>query len=116
MYSPRIYESQIPCLYHAAQNLEVPMTQLANAFVYYGLISGYYGATATELTPRPNRVLPGNVDPRMKIFSPHFDSIGDYMNSLPPMGTLNPFFQALEKPQVVRMDMKRAEEDGPVPF
>ena len=92
------------------------MTQLANAYVYYGLISGYYGAEATELTPRPNRVLPENIDPRMKIFSPHFDSIGDYMNSLPPMGTLNPYFQALENPKVVRMDAERAEDNESVPF
>ena len=116
MYSPKIYESQIPCLYHAAQNLEVPMTQLANAFVYYGLIAGHYGATAAELTPRPNRVLPENIYPRMNLFNPSFNSIGDYMNSLPPIGTLNPYFQALENPQVVRMDAEREVDDEPVPF
>lgn len=97
MYSPRIYESQIPCLYHAAQNLDVPMTQLANAFVYYGLISGYYGAAAMESMPRPNQVLPENIHPRMQIFNPRFDSIRDYMNSLPPMGTLNPYFQTIRQ-------------------
>lgn len=116
MYSPKIYESQIPCLYHAAKDLEVPMTQLANAFVYYGLISGYYGQTATELTPRPNQVLPDNVFPRMQIFNPLFDSIVDYMNSLPVMGTLNPYFQTLEKPQIVRMAEKREVENEAVPF
>lgn len=116
MYSPRIYDSQIPCLYHAAQNLEVPMTQLANAFVYYGLISGYYGATATELTPTPNRVLPENVYPRMQIFNPGCGSIMDCMNGLPPIGTLNPYFQALEKPKAVRMDAGKDVDDEPVPF
>lgn len=97
MYSPRIYESQIPCLYHAAQNLNVPMTQLANAFVYYGLIAGYYGSTATELIPAPNQVVPENVSPRMQIFNPRHDTIRDYMNSLPTIGTLNPFFQTLDQ-------------------
>jgi hypothetical protein len=116
MYSPKIYESQIPCLYHAAQNLEVPMTQLANAYVYYGLISGYYGQAATELPPRPNEVLPENVFPRMQIFNPLFDSIVDYMNSLPVMGTLNPYFQTLEQSKVIRLDAKREGENEPVPF
>jgi hypothetical protein len=95
MYSPKIYESQIPCLYHAAQNLEVPMTQLANAFVYYGLISGYYGQAASELLPQPNQVLPEGVFPRMKIFSPQYNSIRDYMMELPMVDTLNLYFQTI---------------------
>lgn len=96
MYSPRIYESQIPCLYHAGRNLDVPMTQLANAFIYYGLISGYYGIKASELLPQPNQVLPEGVTPRMQIFNPTYDTIRDYMWNLPPVGTLNTYFQTLE--------------------
>jgi hypothetical protein len=61
MYSPRIYENQIPSLYHAAQNLDVPMTQLANSFVYYGLATGDYGTAASHLLPPPNKVLPEGV-------------------------------------------------------
>ncbi len=95
MYSPKIYENQIPCLYHAAQFLDVPMTQLTNAFVYYGLISGYYGTTASELLPQPNQVLPDNVIPRMKIFSPQYNSIHDYMRELPTVYTLNLYFQTI---------------------
>ena len=97
MYSPRIYESQIPCLYHAGQNLGVPMTQLTNAFVYYGLISGYYGMSASELLPRPNQILPAGVNPRMQIFNPHYHSVRDYIMGLPTEGTLNPYFQTMEQ-------------------
>lgn len=97
MYSPRIYESQIPCLYHAARNLDVPMTQLSNAFVYYGLISGYYGMAASELLPRPNQVLPEGVHARMQIFNPSYNSIRDYMMGLPTIDTLNPYFQTMKQ-------------------
>lgn len=122
MYSPRIYESQIPCLYHAAQYLEVPMTQLANAFVYYGLIAGYYGQVATELLPQPNQVVPAGVPPRMQIFHPGYGSIDDYMRALPPIGTLNPFFQTLKETEERKRAMamalagKRVKENAPVPF
>ena len=97
MYSPRIYDSQIPCLYHAGRHLDVPMTQLANAFVYYGLISGYYGMRASELLPRPNRVLPEGVEPRMQIFNPSYNSIRDYMVGLPIDNTLNLYFQTMKQ-------------------
>lgn len=97
MYSPRIYDSQIPCLYHAGRNLDVPMTQLANAFVYYGLISGYYGMKASELLPRPNQVLPEGVMPRMQIFNPSYNSIRDYMVGLPIDNTLNLYFQTMKQ-------------------
>ena len=97
MYSPRIYESQIPCLYHAGRHLDVPMTQLANAFVYYGLISGYYGVATSELLPQPNRVLPAGVTPRMQIFHPSYNSIRDYMVGLPIDNTLNLYFQTMKQ-------------------
>lgn len=97
MYSPKIYESQIPCLYHAAKFLDVPMTQLANAFVYYGLISGYYGSVASDLLPQPNKVVPIGVNPRMQIFNPQYTSIHDYMMALPTVDTLNLYFQTLEQ-------------------
>lgn len=116
MYSPKIYESQIPCLYHTAKNLEVPMTQLANAFVYYGLVSGYFGTEATDLIPKPNEVLPENVFPRLQIFNPQFSSIKDYMNSLPVEGTLNPYFQTLEKAKPSIEDIRREVKNDPVPF
>lgn len=97
MYSPRIYESQIPSLYHAGRNLGVPMTQLANAFVYYGLISGYYGMAASDLLPQPNQVLPAGINPRMQIFNPDYDSIRDYMMGLPTVDTPNLYFQTLDQ-------------------
>lgn len=97
MYSPRIYESQIPSLYHAGQNLGVPMTQLANAFVYYGLISGYYGMATSNLLPQPNQVLPSGVKPHMQIFHPHYNSTHDYMMGLPTIDTLNPYFQTMKQ-------------------
>lgn len=115
MYSPKIYKSQIPCLYQAAKNLEVPMTQLANAFVYYGLISGYYGTAASELLPHPNQVLPENVFPRMKIFSPQYNSIHEYMRELPSVDTLNLYFQTIadltttDKKQSLRADPRAKE-------
>lgn len=95
MYSPRIYENQIPCLYHASRFMEVPMTQLTNAFVYYGLISGYYGSAASELLPQPNKVVPDGVRPLMQIFHPEYDTIKDYMWNLPSIGTLNMHFQTV---------------------
>jgi len=79
MYSPRIYASQIPSLYHAAQYLEAPMTQLANAFVYYGLAAGDYGTAASYLLPPPNQVLPEGVLPKMPVFSHHYDSVQDFL-------------------------------------
>ena len=75
MYSPKIYASQIPSLYHAAQNLKVPMTQLANAFVYYGLASRDYGPVASDLLPPPHQVLPENVLPKIPIFNHCYDSV-----------------------------------------
>ena len=122
MYSPRIYENQIPCLYHAAQNLEVPMTQLANAFVYHGLISGYYGSLASELLPQPNQVVPVGVSPRMQIFHPNYHTIRDYMWNLPPVGTLNMNFQTMadlagrEIPQIILPAKREGKEDELVPF
>lgn len=122
MYSPKIYESQIPCLFHAARELEVPMTQLANAFVYYGLIAGYYGQTATELIPRPNQVVPEGVQPKMQIFNPRYSTISDYMHELPPLGTLNPFFQTLKaleernQKMIIALEPRREREDELVPF
>lgn len=89
------------------------MTQLANAFVYYGLISGYYGQGATELMPVPNEVVPENVSPRMQIFNPQFESIEDYMNSLPVIGTLNPYFQTLER-QKMATKIRQKEDDVPL--
>ena len=97
MYSPRIYESQIPCLYHAAQNLEVPMTQLVNAFVYYGLISGYYGEAAQNRLPKPNQVVPDGILPQMQIFNPEYESVSDYLRHLPFEVTLNPHFQTMKQ-------------------
>ena len=107
MYSPKIYESQIPCLHHASKFLDVPMTQLANAFIYYGLVSGYYGTTASELLPQPNQVVPDNVIPRMKIFSPQYDSIQDYMMELPTVDTLNLYFQTITN--LTSADQKAAD-------
>ena len=97
MYSPKIYESQIPCLYHAAQNLEVPMTQLANAFVYYGLISGYYGQEAQNRLPMPNQVVPEGILPQMQIFNPEYRNVSDYLIKLPDEVTLNPYFQTMKQ-------------------
>jgi hypothetical protein len=123
MYSPRIYENQIPCLYHAARNLDVPMTQLANAFVYYGLISGYYGLKASELLPQPNQVIPAGIKPQMQIFHPEYHAIRDYMWNLPPVGTLNTYFQTMKDltardiPQIqIRIKQKEVAEDELVPF
>jgi hypothetical protein len=73
------------------------MTQLANAFVYYGLISGYYGMAASELLPQPNQVLPEGVKPRMQIFNPSYYSIRDFMMELPTVDTLNLYFQTMEQ-------------------
>lgn len=98
------------------------MTQLANAFVYYGLISGYYGAVASELLPQPNQVVPMNVKPRMQIFHPDYHSIRDYMWNLPPIGTLNANFQTIadlvnRNTPVIDLTTKREEkEDELVPF
>lgn len=58
MYSPKIYEAQVPALYHAAQATKVPMTKLVNAFVYEGLATGYYGLESTNRMPNINEVLP----------------------------------------------------------
>lgn len=113
MYSPRIYESQIPSLYHAGQNLGVPMTQLANAFVYYGLISGYYGMATSELLPQPNQVLPEGVAPRMQIFDPHYNSVRDYMLNLPTIGTLNPYFQTMEQALKRKAPLVSSRESKP---
>lgn len=79
MYSPRIYESQVPSIYHAARSMEVPMTQLVNAFVYYGLASGDYGAAASSSLPQPNQVLPEGVLPKMPIFNSYHSSVQDYL-------------------------------------
>lgn len=95
MYSPKIYESQIPCLYHASKSIDVPMTQLANAFVYHGLISRYYGSDASALLPHPNQVVPSGVSPKMQIFHPNYNSVRDYMMALPPISTVNGNFQTL---------------------
>jgi|GEM_PF-5576958 hypothetical protein len=78
MYSPRIYESQIPSLYHASQSLGVPMTQLVNAFVYHGLAGGYYGQDATKHLPAPNQVLPSKAYPKLPIFEATEYSAGDH--------------------------------------
>ena len=91
------------------------MTQLANAFVYYGLISGYYGMAASDFLPQPNQVLPAGVNPRMQIFNPDYDSIRDYMMGLPTVDSLNPYFQTLEQalkrkvPQVPSREPKSSE-------
>jgi hypothetical protein len=118
MYSPRIYESQIPCLYHAAQSLEVSMTQLANAFVYYGLIAGYYGQDVSGLIPQPNQILPEGVRPKMQIFNPRYSTISDYMHDLPPLGTLNPFFQTLKElgSMSTPIAVKWEKENEKIPF
>lgn len=79
MYSPKIYDSQIPCLYHAARSMDAPMTQLANAFVYYGLAAGDYGTMTSNLLPPPSQVLPEGVLPKMPIFSHHYDSVQDFL-------------------------------------
>jgi hypothetical protein len=95
MYSPRIYENQIPSLYHAAQNLDVPMTQLANSFVYYGLASGDYGPAASHLLPPPNKVLPEGVLPKMPIFSRHYDSVRDFLTEPRFVAPKNATFEQL---------------------
>jgi len=116
MYSPRIYESQVPSLYHAAKHMQVPMTQLTNAFVYYGLISGYYGSETEEVLPRPNQIIPTNVSPRMNIFNPHYYSIADYMNELPEPGTLNAYFQTLDDETAKRIERIRERKNERIPF
>lgn len=73
------------------------MTQLSNAFIYYGLISGYYGMRASDLLPQPNRVLPEGVMPQMEIFNPRYHSIRDYMMNLPTIDTLNLHFQTIKQ-------------------
>ncbi len=98
------------------------MTQLANAFVYYGLISGYYGMVASELLPQPNQVVPMNVKPHMQIFHPNYHTIRDYMWNLPPVGTLNVNFQTMadlagrEIPQIILPAKREEKEDELVPF
>lgn len=51
MYTPKINESLIPCLYHAAQERKVPMTKLTDAFVYQGLTHEYYGPEVLSRLP-----------------------------------------------------------------
>ncbi len=98
------------------------MTQLANAFIYYGLIAGYYGQATADLIPHPNQVLPERVSPRMKIFHSDYASIDDYIGDLPPIGTLNPFFQTLKdlkdqgSTKVIAFTRKLEREADHVPF
>ena len=87
------------------------MTQLANAFVYHGLISGYYGSLASAALPNPNQVLPPSVNPKMQIFHPNYDSIRDYMMALPPIETINGNFQTLA--DLVTREVKL---NTPIPF
>jgi hypothetical protein len=58
MYSPKIYEPLVPCLYYAGQATDVSMTRLVNAFVYEGLATGYYGLEATNILPDIDSTLP----------------------------------------------------------
>lgn len=109
MYSPRIYESQVPSLYHASQAMNVPMTQLVNAFVYYGLISGFYSPVVSEMLPQPNRVVPEGVRPRMQIFHPHYHSIHDCLRELPLPGALSLYLKTLDLPSVRKAEKSRPE-------
>jgi len=104
MYSPRIYESQIPSLYHASQSLGVPMTQLVNAFVYHGLAGGYYGQDATKHLPAPNQVLPSKAYPKLPIFEATEYSAGNHMLSTPPLSNLTPYEVPLGYNTVVAED------------
>lgn len=67
MYSPKIYNAQIPSLYHAAQATNVPMTKLVNAFVYEGLATGYYGLNATNNLPSLENALPWMSKPALQL-------------------------------------------------
>ncbi|MBT62901.1 MAG: hypothetical protein CML13_06780 [Puniceicoccaceae bacterium] len=58
MYSPKIYEPLVPCLYYAGQATNVNMTKLVNAFVYEGLATGYYGLEAANTLPDIDSTLP----------------------------------------------------------
>lgn len=93
------------------------MTQLANAFVYYGLIAGYYGQDVSDLIPQPNQILPEGVRPKMQIFNPRYSTISDYMHELPPLGTLNPFFQPLKElgtmPPPLEVQWKKENDQTP---
>ena len=97
MYSPKIYESQIPSLYHAAHSLGVPMTQLANAFVYHGLAGGFYGMESAQHLPKPYDILPENTVAKLPIFEASSYSPRDYMMSTPPIGNLMPYISEFSK-------------------
>ena len=110
MYSPRIYENQIPSLYHAARNLDVPMTQLANSFVYYGLAAGNYGPVASDLLPSPNKVLPEGVLPKMPIFSHRYDSVRDFLMEPRLVAPKNATFEQLVNltlQDIIQRDLRR---------
>ena len=104
MYSPRIYESQIPSLYHASQSLGVPMTQLVNAFVYHGLAGGYYGQDATKNLPAPNQVLPPNAYAKLPIFEATEYGPSSHMLSTPPLNNLTPYVVPQRDSSIVAED------------
>lgn len=57
MYTPKIHERLIPCLYHAAQEQQVPMTKLTDAFVYHGLVQPIYGHEVIARLPNEQEVI-----------------------------------------------------------
>ena len=61
MYSPKIYEGQIRSLYYASQHMGMPMTHLANAFIYNGLANGQYGHEYAIHLPAASEVLPRGI-------------------------------------------------------
>jgi len=91
VYSPRIYETQIPSLYHAARSLKVPMTQLANAFIYYGLLSGNFGETALDSLPHPSKVVPEGIRPRLQLFNLQDQLLNNYVSDLSPKAAFDPY-------------------------
>lgn len=93
MYSPKIYESQIPSLYHAAQARSVPMTQLANAFIYYGLMTGQFGDKSLDLLPHPSKVVPKGIPPKLQLFSLNDQILEDCLNSLSSNGKFDPYLR-----------------------
>ena len=57
MYTPKIHESLIPCIYHAAQERKVPMTKLTDAFVYKGLRSEPFGLEVSTRLPEQSEII-----------------------------------------------------------
>jgi hypothetical protein len=54
----------------------------------------------------------------MQIFNPRYSTISDYMHDLPPLGTLNPFFQTLKElgSMSTPIAVKWEKENEKIPF